>query len=116
MTRRLHEEIMKQYTEDVADTDKFSVITVNGVAVPEPLREAPPYGTTVWATSLAVEGEASELTYRIWPVYQLLLERGLLHLTEEAAIKHARALISASGGTFNRNNICRNSPEKRNVG
>jgi hypothetical protein len=73
-------------------------ITIGGMEVPEPLRTAPPLGVRYFLP--LPEGET--LSYpRIWENTVLCkrsLKLGLVHLTKEAAITHAKALIKVSGG------------------
>lgn len=75
---------------------KPQTITVNGVEVPEPMREEPqntdwyylayPFSEALYAQYIWT-GEKSE---KLW------LEKGLLHSTPEAAIAHAKAMIAPS--------------------
>lgn len=70
-------------------------IRIGEYDVPEPLREAPEVGTNYWFVSIlkepptvdSCEWDGAEFDY-------LLFERGMIHLTEEAAKIHAEALIS----------------------
>ena len=69
--------------------------TINSIEVPEPLRVAPAGGTEVWIPSLSGKDKCHALTWRYdgnWR--ELELERGLVHMTREAAIAHAEALLS----------------------
>lgn len=73
---------------------KPKVISINGHEVPEPLREAPPHGETIFAVALTM---SDNVTRFIWagPNSQLeMLRRGILHTTPEAAKLHARAILS----------------------
>lgn len=72
-------------------------VLINGIDVPEPLRELPPEGTEVFWPAWGPE--ADDMTQRIEVGYYpemlpVLLLQGLLHLTQQAASKHAQALIS----------------------
>ncbi len=73
---------------------KPTTIRIGAFDVPEPLREAPPNGTVVWMAAPPAS------TYTVWyrfagdSTQRSLLNRGLLHLTEEAAKIHAKALLS----------------------
>ena len=73
-------------------------ITIAGIGVPEPMREAPPVGTECWRVDLRGEPLAMRIIWDDVGAEKLWLRRGLLHRTEEAAQQHARALILASGG------------------
>lgn len=70
-------------------------IKINGFNVPEPLREPPEYGTVYWAPCL--DGEelfCGSVNWRGSEDHVRDLKRGLVHLTQEAAITHAKALLS----------------------
>jgi hypothetical protein len=73
-----------------------STISVNGIDVPEPLRETPKYKDNIYIANLDdVSGcIVSEWTNSVWQ--QRALERGIVHSTKEAAIAHADAILSAS--------------------
>ena len=69
-------------------------ITINGFEVPEPLRVAPADGKQVYLVNIA-NGSVFEFSWRTTSaIYNGLLELGLLHLTEEAAEIHLKALLS----------------------
>lgn len=73
-------------------------IRIGNIDVPEPVREALPVGQKYFIASpdfseYAYTAEWSESSRdNHW------FSRGLLHLTKEAAIEHAKALIIVSGG------------------
>lgn len=71
---------------------KPKTININGIKVPEPLREAPPKGTTVYYTSLSEIGECSFKEES--PIIMFYLKSGLMHITKEAAMLHQKALLS----------------------
>jgi hypothetical protein len=73
---------------------KPEVITINGIEVPVPMRIAPPVGTPFFYVEIFSEDIfiRSRWGGRDWD--RRLLSRGLCHLTEAAAIKHAEALLS----------------------
>ncbi len=74
---------------------KPRTININGYEVPEPLRIAPSPDTTVYAVGITHTKFIMEHTYdnaRYW--HKQLLNKGLLHLTKEAAELHAKALLS----------------------
>ena len=73
-------------------------ITIAGIEVPEPMRNKPPLRTECWRIDLRDEPLAMRMIWDDVGAEKLWLRRGLLHLTEEAAQQHARALILASGG------------------
>lgn len=76
---------------------KPRTITVNGIEVPEPVRELKA-GTPVWyVDGASIEGYW-EARFRGTDVEMILLDRGLVHMTEEAAVRHFEALIAPSKG------------------
>jgi len=72
-----------------------ATMTINGHVVLVPLKRIPEEGTRVyvplWGSTL---GLTSSTTVGSGPTFHKLLNYGLLHLTEEAADAHARALVS----------------------
>ena len=68
-------------------------ININGHEVPEPLRVAPKEGTPVFIPAFD-EDLFSEYTYLHAGISYDFLKHGVLHLTKEAAIAHANALLS----------------------
>jgi len=69
-------------------------ININGYEVPEPLQEAPKDGTPYWTPTLYQGDLTSPVTWRSDLVDLRVLQRGLIHLTREAAEAHAKALLS----------------------
>lgn len=74
------------------------IIRINGHEVPEPLREMPPDGTLVFWPSFGPNArhdmaEGIDAGHYLDHT-QVMLKRGMLHLTPEAAAAHAQALIS----------------------
>ena len=73
-------------------------ITINGFKVPEPLREMPLDGTTVYWPDFYYttkrSGVVGSYANTSRPDLAAMLRCGLLHLTPEAARAHAQALIS----------------------
>ena len=75
-------------------TPKPRTITINGIDVPSPEVVAPAVGTRYWWPDL-FGGVMS--TYSTWyndEQDKQALARGIVHLTEAAALKHAEALLS----------------------
>ena len=72
---------------------KQKTIMVNGFEVPEPVREPLRNRQACWAISLADEGYAYELYWDNAPFHHNALKRGTLHLTKEAAVAHAKAML-----------------------
>lgn len=65
---------------------------------PEPLREAPEVGTECWIVDISYEifGWSWYWDGSVWDL--MVLQRGRLHLTREAAAAHARFEIEQAGG------------------
>lgn len=70
-----------------------TTININGYEVPEPLRTAPRLGNQYYIASTGVD-TPSRYEWLDDDVDYLYLAKGILHLTKEAAILHAKALIS----------------------
>lgn len=77
---------------------KPKVININGIEVPDPMREMPPEGTSVYWPGFGPESgdtHTESVDVGCYPaMLPDLLRKGLLHLTEEAAAIHANALLS----------------------
>ena len=77
---------------------KPKVININGIEVPEPMREMPPEGTSVYWPGFGSESDDTHTECADVGYYPTmlpdLLRKGLLRLTEEAAAIHANALLS----------------------
>lgn len=75
-------------------------IRIGDREVPEPLRKAPAQGTTCYAAHIGSTSVHVPMTWHGQSECVLALQRGILHLTREAAQAHADALIalSAKGG------------------
>ena len=73
---------------------KPETIMVNGIEVPEPMVYPPKYGITYYLAN-----PLSEFMYSQWQWTDssssdhMWLNRGLLHTTKEAAIKHGKAML-----------------------
>lgn len=73
---------------------KSRTILINGHEVPEPVREPLEEGQEFY---IAVPSLGSLHMGFVWGNnlwYETILERGLIHLTPEAAIAHSKALLS----------------------
>jgi hypothetical protein len=82
------------WNEDLAYRRKPRTININGYEVPEPVREPLKSGDLYFIASLEYECFYSFQTWAYSPADYLSLERGLVHLTQEAAVAHAKALLS----------------------
>jgi hypothetical protein len=71
---------------------------INDHEYPEPERVEPKSGTIYWVTDLILQEPVLYLKWRGSEHDNLMLRRGLVHLTREAAEAHARAIILAGGG------------------
>lgn len=74
---------------------KRKMMHLNGVEFPAPEREAPARGTTYWMCDLLSPAKVFESQWQAMNVDRTALERGLVHLTREAAEAHARAMLAA---------------------
>jgi len=73
---------------------KPRTININGHEVPEPLREEPANGQSLYSPAF-FNSESFQVTYwHATRVQQDWLSQGLFHLTREAAELHAKALLS----------------------
>jgi hypothetical protein len=79
---------------------KPETITINGHEVPAPVREPLENGQVYWQVSLGNDDMCFQYAWRgdysgdMLLLKRGLLKRGLIHLTREAAIAHAEALLS----------------------
>ena len=74
-------------------------ITIAGIEVPEPMREAPEVGTWVCPISINAGERCTGFRWEGKRLYEeTLLRQGMLHPSEQARDEHERALILASGG------------------
>ena len=85
-----------EWHEDFEYRRKPKTITVNGIEVPEPAREAPKIGETFFLVELASPALFNDYSWANHIYDNEWLNKGLLHLTEEAAIAHAKALLAPS--------------------
>lgn len=70
-------------------------LTINGHAVPEPMRVAPAEGAIYWMPIIAKPTEFASGKRWDGDIFDnARLQRGLCHSTREAAEAHAKALIS----------------------
>jgi len=75
---------------------KLKTIRIGEFDVPEPLLVAPGPGkvTQYWAATLTSTGDSAGFIWNDDCWDKLRLARGLIHLTQEAAELHAKALLS----------------------
>lgn len=73
---------------------KPRTININGHEVPEPAREPLEYGTSYFVPSVTSRSLRQFFEWADSDPDHRYLERGLIHLTEDAAIAHAKALLS----------------------
>ena len=75
-------------------------IQIGGIHVPKPLMTPPPIGTPCWRVVIDDIPLADGLPWDGCEYDKIMLNRRILHLTKENAEAHAKALIKASGGTY----------------
>ena len=75
---------------------KPKTITVNGIEVPEPIREAPKVGEKFFFVDLSVSTLTTHFSWENDAFDRDWLNKGLLHFTKEAAIAHAKAMLAPS--------------------
>ncbi len=82
----------------VADTyrRKPRTCSINGVEFPEPLREEPEEGTKVWYPAHWEPARVEKTPWEGNSDDEFMLARGQYHLTKEAALAHANAIIAAT--------------------
>lgn len=82
------------WTPDYEYRRKPRTIRIGDHDVPEPMRVAPEYGATYWVAEPSVDEFVRP--YRCYgdDTDRRHLSRGLCHATREAALRHARALLS----------------------
>lgn len=73
-------------------------INIGWRSVPKPLTAPPEEGTNVYMVSLISDDYYAFGYWKNNKFYQDLLKRGIIHITAEAAVAHAKALIAISGG------------------
>ena len=77
-------------------------ITIGDVSFPKPESKPLEVGTEYWIAHTAYSVYTTLCAYR-WsndPCDSMFLKRGLVHLSKENAVAHAKALIKLSGGTI----------------
>lgn len=78
---------------------KAKVIRIGAVEFPEPVREPLTNGEQYFVVALTLPQYVMTACWCGDTFDANRLKRGLVHLTEEAAKQHAKALIKLSGGT-----------------
>lgn len=73
---------------------KQKTININGHEVPEPVKNKLTLNTIYYIANIGYGKLFSEYTCGDDGIDNRLFNRGLIHLTKEAAIKHAEALLS----------------------
>ena len=71
-------------------------IIVNGIEVPEPVREALEVGQGYWVADVITTELSLSIRWYGDKNDRERLDRGLIHLTEAAAIAHAKAMLAPS--------------------
>lgn len=73
---------------------RIKTIRIGAYDVPEPLRIAPARGTPYFYPSFGSENNVNDYTFLNDMTDNCVLDRGMMHLSHEAAELHAKALIS----------------------
>ena len=82
------------FNNDVEFRVKPRTISINGIEVPAPEQQALDAGTVYYSPYLLHEDLFEAFYWRDDDVDKRTLSRGLVHLTKEAAVRHAKALLS----------------------
>ena len=85
-----------EWNADFKYRRKPKTITVNGIEVPEPAREAPKMGEKFFVVTLTSPTLVNDYLWTTHRYNTQWLSKGLVHLTEEAAIAHAKAMLAPS--------------------
>lgn len=75
---------------------KPKTININGIEVPEPMRETPKDDVSFWLADPTNQTGVCEFKWHPCSTHKGWLEAGFCHLTKEAATIHANALRSFS--------------------
>ncbi|WII94684.1 hypothetical protein LU276_06550 [Moraxella haemolytica] len=76
------------------------MITINGVSFPKPDSEPLEIGQEYFVCDIVSKGFYDIFEWENRKLDQDFLKYGMIHLTKEDAIAHAKALIKLSGGTI----------------
>ena len=71
-------------------------MNINGIEIPEPIREAPEIGTEFWVACTHPNIVDYKHTWTGSRQFYPLLSLGIMHATKEAAQLHKEALLSLS--------------------
>jgi len=82
------------WDECVVYRRKPKYILINGIEVPEPMREAPDDGTPVYIANLVTIEGVSEIEWSHHSAHTRRLNQGFIHSTYADAEAHANALLS----------------------
>jgi hypothetical protein len=83
-----------RWIKEVQYRRKPKTININGFEVPEPLREYPEVGTVIFLASTNCTMGNNHSKWRNDYTYLEWLEKGIVHLTSEAAQEHINAILS----------------------
>lgn len=87
-----------QWASDCQYRRKPKTIRIGDIDVPAPLTVAPLTGEYVFVVTIFSEQLFNAYAWDGGRYDSMWMSRGLVHSTKEDAIKHAKALIMASGG------------------
>ena len=88
--------VWDQYNIYRAKPAPAPTIIVNGIEVPEPVREELEKGCRYWLANPTSPYLYSGLWWGGNDIDRRWLSRGLIHLTEAAAVEHAKAMLAPS--------------------
>lgn len=85
---------------DTAYEFRIAVIymTIGKMSLPEAIKEAPAKGTQCFVPSILTEKLSKSFKWKNSDADLAFMQRGLVHLYEQNAVRHAAALIAVSGG------------------
>lgn len=89
---------LEEISNEELPADRYRIkprtINMNGREVPEPVREAPKRDKHYFVPGVAEEHFYRETTWSDDRFDHLRLQRGIIHLTRDAAIAHAKAMLN----------------------
>ena len=87
-------QITSGQVQETSDFEPPKTIRIGEYDVPEPVHEPLEKGTEYWIAHFSLEELANRFKWYSDKFDNRVLENGLIHLTKEAAVIHAKALLS----------------------
>lgn len=91
-------EVLEFIASDSYSPDRYRIkprtININGYEVPEPVREPLDFGTNYWLSSVNSDYPFTKFMWADQKTDRRWLCEGRIHLTQEAAELHSKALLS----------------------